>query len=61
MARLIPVAVTLEITGRCNFACRHCVVPDHEVSDGLTTARVLALLDELARHRWDREPTNWSQ
>jgi radical SAM protein with 4Fe4S-binding SPASM domain len=46
--RLIPVAVTLELTGRCNFACRHCVVPDHGVSDGLTTARVLALLDELA-------------
>lgn len=46
--RLIPVTVTLELTGRCNFACRHCAVPDHGVSDGLTTARVLALLDELA-------------
>jgi len=46
--RLIPVAVTLELTGRCNFACRHCAVPDHRVPDGLTTDRLLLVLEELA-------------
>ena len=46
--RLIPVAVTLELTGRCNFACRHCAVPDHQAADALTTDRLVTLLDELA-------------
>jgi len=47
-ARLQPLSVGLELTHRCDFACRHCYIPDHAVPDGLTLARLLALVDELA-------------
>lgn len=47
-SRSIPVEVMLELTHHCNFRCEHCYIPDFAAPDQLTTARVLALLDELA-------------
>ncbi len=46
--RLIPLAVTLELTERCSFRCVHCFYPDHQRPDGLDTPRLLELLGELA-------------
>lgn len=46
--RAVPLDVMIELTHRCNFRCRHCYIPDFTAPDGLATARVLALLDELA-------------
>jgi radical SAM protein with 4Fe4S-binding SPASM domain len=43
-----PLSVSLELTHRCDFACRHCYIPDHAVPDGLLLGRLLTLLDELA-------------
>jgi radical SAM protein with 4Fe4S-binding SPASM domain len=45
---LIPLDVSLELTRRCNFRCRHCYIPDFHVPDDVSTARLLALLEELA-------------
>jgi radical SAM protein with 4Fe4S-binding SPASM domain len=47
-ARHQPLSVSLELTHRCDFSCRHCYIPDHVAPDGLSTARILTLLDELA-------------
>jgi radical SAM protein with 4Fe4S-binding SPASM domain len=44
----VPLAVTVELTRRCSYRCRHCYVPDLGSPDELPTARLLALLDELA-------------
>ena len=39
----------LQVTARCNLRCRHCAVAGGPVqSDGLSTARVRELIDELA-------------
>lgn len=46
-ARCIPIAVSIEITHRCNFRCSHCFIPDFTASDGVATDRWLQLLDEL--------------
>ncbi len=43
-----PLAVAIELTHRCDFACLHCYIPDHTVRDGLPLPRLLRLLDELA-------------
>jgi radical SAM protein with 4Fe4S-binding SPASM domain len=43
-----PISVSLELTHRCDFACRHCYIPDHGTTDGLASARIRTLLDELA-------------
>jgi radical SAM protein with 4Fe4S-binding SPASM domain len=45
--RNIPLDVSIELTHRCNFRCRHCFIPDFDAPDLLTTERVLILLDEL--------------
>jgi len=42
----IPLTVSLEITHRCNFRCRHCYIPDLNQKDGVTTPRLHELLDE---------------
>lgn len=47
-ARAIPIEVMIELTHHCNFRCGHCYIPDFGAPDRLPTARVLALLDELA-------------
>lgn len=47
-ARAVPIEVMLELTHHCNFRCGHCYVPDFGAPDRLPTARVLALLEELA-------------
>lgn len=44
----IPLDVSLELTWRCNFRCRHCYIPDLNASDGVTTPRLVGLLEELA-------------
>lgn len=44
----IPLDVSLELTNRCNFRCAHCYIPDFDAPDGLSTERILELLDELA-------------
>ncbi len=44
----IPLDVSLELTNRCNFRCAHCYIPDFDAPDGLSTARILTLLEELA-------------
>lgn len=44
----IPLDVAVELTQRCNYACEHCYVPDHSVPDGLSTGRLLRLLEELS-------------
>lgn len=46
--RAVPLDVMIELTHHCNFRCQHCYIPDFTVPDGLSTARLLALLDELA-------------
>ncbi len=46
--RSLPLEVMLELTHHCNFRCGHCYIPDFGAPDRLSTARVLALLDELA-------------
>jgi len=38
----------LNITARCNLRCRHCGVPPGDDADRLSTARLRALVDELA-------------
>jgi radical SAM protein with 4Fe4S-binding SPASM domain len=45
---LIPLDVSLELTWRCNFRCRHCYIPDLSAPDGVSTQRLLELLAELA-------------
>jgi radical SAM protein with 4Fe4S-binding SPASM domain len=45
---LIPLDVSLELTWRCNFRCRHCYIPDFHASDGVPTPRLLELLEELS-------------
>lgn len=45
-ARSIPLKLHLELTKRCNLACRHCYLSDP--GDELSTERVLRLLDEVA-------------
>ena len=45
---LIPLDVSLELTWRCNFRCRHCYIPDFDAPDGVSTPRLLELLEELA-------------
>ncbi len=44
----VPLDVSLELTWHCNFRCAHCYIPDFEAPDGLSTGRILRLLDELA-------------
>lgn len=44
----IPLDVSIELTHHCNFRCQHCYIPDFHARDGLSTARVLHLLEELA-------------
>lgn len=46
--RAIPLDVSIELTHHCNFRCRHCYIPDFHAEDGLSTERVLRLLEELA-------------
>lgn len=46
--RSIPLDVSLELTHHCNFRCQHCYIPDFNLRDGLSTERVLHLLEELA-------------
>jgi radical SAM protein with 4Fe4S-binding SPASM domain len=46
--RSVPLDVMIELTHRCNFRCRHCYIPDLTVRDGMTTGRIMALLEELA-------------
>jgi radical SAM protein with 4Fe4S-binding SPASM domain len=43
----IPLAVQLELTGRCPLRCRHCYLPAGTSAE-LPTAAWLALVDELA-------------
>jgi len=45
---LIPLDLSLELTWRCNFRCRHCYIPDFQAPEAVSTARLLALLEELA-------------
>lgn len=45
---LIPLDVSLELTWRCNFRCRHCYIPDFHAPDAVSTPRLLELLEELA-------------
>jgi MoaA/NifB/PqqE/SkfB family radical SAM enzyme len=45
--RCLPLAVSIELTHRCNFRCRHCYIPDLTAADGLPTERILTLLEEL--------------
>ena len=44
----VPLDVSLELTNRCNLRCAHCYIPDFDAPDGLSTPRILSLLDELA-------------
>ena len=44
---LIPLDVSLELTWRCNFRCHHCYIPDFDAPDGVSTPRLLELLEEL--------------
>jgi radical SAM protein with 4Fe4S-binding SPASM domain len=46
--QLIPLDVSIELTWCCNFRCRHCYIPDLNAADGVSTPRLLELLDELA-------------
>jgi len=43
-----PVDVSVEITHRCNYRCRHCYIPDLTAPDLMPTERILLLLEELA-------------
>lgn len=43
----IPLEVTIELTHRCNFRCKHCYLPAHREADNLSSARTLELLEEL--------------
>jgi radical SAM protein with 4Fe4S-binding SPASM domain len=45
--RRIPFSVSIELTHRCNFRCRHCYLPDLTAPDVLPAARILGLLEEL--------------
>jgi radical SAM protein with 4Fe4S-binding SPASM domain len=44
----IPVEVMIELTGQCNFRCRHCYNPDHQVREMLSATCLVGLLEELA-------------
>ncbi len=44
----IPLDVSIELTNRCNHRCAHCYIPDFDAPDGISTDRILRLLDELA-------------
>lgn len=43
----VPISAHLDLTYRCNERCVHCYL-DHEDHGELTTAEILALLDQLA-------------
>ncbi|NOZ79555.1 MAG: radical SAM protein [Acidobacteria bacterium] len=45
---LIPLDISIELTWRCNFRCRHCYIPDFNAPNGVSTERLMRLLDELA-------------
>lgn len=45
--RARPLSVALELTHRCNYACRHCYLPDHAAAGTVPTERLLRLLEEL--------------
>jgi radical SAM protein with 4Fe4S-binding SPASM domain len=45
---LIPLDVSLELTWRCNFRCRHCYIPDFHAPENVSAPRLLELLEELA-------------
>lgn len=40
--------MTLELTERCNLRCPHCYIPREKVSEELTTAEILGIIDQLA-------------
>ncbi|MEN9612878.1 MAG: hypothetical protein RLZZ628_3692 [Bacteroidota bacterium] len=47
----LPLKVYFEMTYRCNLTCRHCVTassPYSDVSNELSTTRILELVDEMA-------------
>lgn len=43
----VPIEVMIELTHHCDLRCRHCYIPDFSAPDGLSTERILRLLDEL--------------
>ena len=44
----IPLELSIELTHRCNFRCRHCYISDFHAPDLLSTERIFELLEELA-------------
>jgi MoaA/NifB/PqqE/SkfB family radical SAM enzyme len=47
----LPLKVYFDMTYRCNLTCRHCITassPYADVSNELSTPRILTLLDEMA-------------
>ena len=44
----VPLSVTVELSRRCPYRCRHCYVPDLGSATELPTERLFMLLDELA-------------
>lgn len=43
----VPISVLFELTNRCNEDCKHCYVDLGDVHDELTTAEVVAILEQL--------------
>src|SRR4051794_20572037 len=48
LAQNIPLSVMFEITGRCHLDCEHCYLDLQHPPDELSTAQVLAILDQLS-------------
>jgi MoaA/NifB/PqqE/SkfB family radical SAM enzyme len=47
-----PVRVYVELTRRCNLACRHCFVSSHPALPlGMDTATIMAMLDDMKQAR----------
>ena len=47
-ANRVPYEAMIELTYGCNLRCVHCFNPTHQAKGELSTAKVLAILDQLA-------------
>jgi MoaA/NifB/PqqE/SkfB family radical SAM enzyme len=44
-----PLAVSWDLTYRCNFNCKYCKIPDSVYTDELSTERVCDVIEQLSR------------
>jgi radical SAM protein with 4Fe4S-binding SPASM domain len=43
----VPIAGSIEVTARCNLRCAHCYMGHDGPADGMSTAQVMGLIDEV--------------